>query len=94
MLGAFFVGSCFTTFPAGLLAEWYGGTFTTAVALIVSTAMTALTPIMADWSIWAVYINRFVLGLAGGIFFPAMHNGKFRLFPKKIEKSVLLKNQF
>lgn len=77
ILGAFFVGSCITTFPAGFLAEWYGGTFITAIALIVSTAMTALTPYMSDmsiWSIWSIYANRFVLGLAGGIFFPAMHN--------------------
>lgn len=65
MLGAFFVGSCITGLPAGFLCEWFGGKFSTTIALIVSLVMTGLTPIMADWSPWAVYGNRFTVGLAG-----------------------------
>lgn len=51
--------------PAGFFAEWFGGKLVTSIALIVSFFMTALTPIMADWSVWAVYTNRIVIGLAG-----------------------------
>lgn len=69
MLGAFFVGSCITGFPAGFLCEWFGGKVSTTIALLVSFLMTVLTPIMADWSVWAVYANRFIVGLAGVRFF-------------------------
>lgn len=57
--------NCFEGFPAGFFAEWFGGKSVTSIALIVSLAMTALTPVMADCSVWAVYANRIVLGLAG-----------------------------
>lgn len=75
MLGAFFVGSCFTGLPAGFLCEWFGGKFSTTIALIVSLAMTGLTPIMADWSVWAVYANRIIVGLAG-VCFSRLHSTK------------------
>lgn len=54
-----------STFPAGFLAEWYGGKLTTTIALILSFVMTAMTPIMSDWSVWALYGNRIVVGVAG-----------------------------
>lgn len=52
-------------FPAGFFAEWFGAKSVTTIALIVSLLLTATTPIMADWSMWAVYANRIALGLAG-----------------------------
>ncbi|XP_055314153.1 sialin-like isoform X2 [Sitodiplosis mosellana] len=74
VLGAFFAGSCVSTFPAGFLAEWFGGPLTTTIALIISLILTALTPAMSDISVWALYANRLILGVAGGVFFPALHS--------------------
>lgn len=65
VLGAFFAGSCVSTFPAGFLAEWYGGPLMTTIALIISLMMTALTPIMSDLSVWTLYFNRIIIGVAG-----------------------------
>lgn len=62
------MGSIITAFPAGFLAEWFGGVSTTAIALIVSTVTTALTPLCADWGVWPLYANRFIVGLAGVCF--------------------------
>ncbi|XP_031626971.1 sialin-like [Contarinia nasturtii] len=72
--GAFFFGSCISTFPAGFLTELYGGSLTTTIALIISVVLTALTPAMSKISVWALYVNRVLVGVAGGVFFPALHN--------------------
>lgn len=37
----------------------------TTIALIISMILTALTPIMSDISVWALYANRLLVGIAG-----------------------------
>lgn len=65
MPGAFFWGQFVSTIPSGFLAEQYGGRRIVIIALLVSTILTALTPIMCEWGFWAVYANRIVIGLVG-----------------------------
>lgn len=72
--GAYFLGSCISTFPAGFLAQLYGGSLTVSIALVISVVLTALTPLVSQLSVWALYANRVLVGIAGGVFFPALHD--------------------
>ncbi|XP_031626879.1 sialin-like [Contarinia nasturtii] len=72
--GAFFFGNCISTFPAGFITEFYGGSLTTTISLIISVILTATTPITCQLSVWALYANRVILGISNGVFFPALHN--------------------
>lgn len=76
LLGAFFWGSFVGTIPAGLLSEYYGGKTLTTVGLLISGIFTALTPVMCDISVWAFFINRFCIGLAG----VSMNGGRWMVF--------------
>lgn len=64
-MGAFFWGSFVGTVPAGFLSEYYGGKTLTTIGLFISGIFTALTPIMCEMSVWAFFVNRFIIGLAG-----------------------------
>ena len=51
--------------PGGILAEKYGGRSVTGYTLLISSILTALTPLAAAWSMLAVWILRFLTGLVG-----------------------------
>lgn len=47
------------------MAEWIGARMVIGIGLILSGLLTALTPLAADWSFWAVYSTRILTGLLG-----------------------------
>lgn len=65
LLGAFFWGYFITTLPGGALSELFGGRRVVGISLGLSGLLTALTPLAAEWSFWAVYAVRVITGLLG-----------------------------
>lgn len=63
LIGAFFWGYFITTLPGGILSEWFGGRCVVGFALLLSGLLTAVTPIAAEISFWAVYSVRVITGL-------------------------------
>lgn len=51
--------------------------------------MTGLTPIMADWSVWAVYANRIIVGLAG-VCFSRLHSTKNAFLSLSLNKTMFV----
>lgn len=64
-MGAYFWGYFITTLPGGVLSELFGGRRVVGYALGFSGLLTALTPLVAEWSFWAVYVMRVATGLLG-----------------------------
>lgn len=65
MLGSYFWGYLVTTLPAGVLSETYGGRAVIGWSMAASAVLTALIPISAAFSYWAVFVLRFLTGVAG-----------------------------
>uniref|UniRef100_A0A182F445 Major facilitator superfamily (MFS) profile domain-containing protein n=1 Tax=Anopheles albimanus TaxID=7167 RepID=A0A182F445_ANOAL len=74
ILGAYFYGYLISSLPAGILAERFGGRGMVGVSLAFSSLFTALTPLAAEWGMWMTIANRVVLGILGGVLYPALHN--------------------
>ncbi|XP_055598417.1 sialin-like [Uranotaenia lowii] len=73
ILGAYFYGYLVTSLPGGVLAEKFGGRTVVGLTHAVSALVTALTPLAANYGMWAVVINRALLGICGGLLYPALH---------------------
>ncbi|XP_069699796.1 vesicular glutamate transporter 1-like isoform X2 [Periplaneta americana] len=81
MLGIYYLGYSITHVPGGLLAEKFGARGVVFWTSIVSAVCTALTPVCADGHYSLVIINRFIVGLCGGVVYPAMHAAIARWVP-------------
>ncbi|KFM66074.1 putative inorganic phosphate cotransporter, partial [Stegodyphus mimosarum] len=64
ILGAVYYGQLFGFLPGGRLAEIYGGKRTLIIFLAVSSFCTALIPITARLSVYALIACRFLIGFA------------------------------
>lgn len=73
ILGAYFWGSMLTSLLGGVLAEKYGGRSVVGISLTLSSLMTALLPPIANLGFLPFYIARFIVGLLGGVMYPALH---------------------
>lgn len=62
LLGAYFYGYMITSLPGGMLAENFGGKPVAGYSCLIAGVLTALTPLAASWSKWAVWILRFGVG--------------------------------
>lgn len=47
------------------MVEWIGPRTVIGIGLILSGLLTAITPVVADISFWAVYSTRVLTGLLG-----------------------------
>ncbi|XP_058462887.1 sialin-like [Malaya genurostris] len=74
LLGAYFYGYLLTSLPAGVLAERFGGRRLVGYTLSFSAFLTALTPLAATYGLWVIVANRALLGICGGVLYPALHN--------------------
>ncbi|XP_058831302.1 sialin isoform X2 [Topomyia yanbarensis] len=74
LLGAYFYGYLMTSLPAGVLAERFGGRRLVGYTLSFSALLTALTPLAATYGLWVIIANRALLGICGGVLYPALHN--------------------
>jgi MFS family permease len=63
VLGAYYYGYIFTNVNAGQLADWFGSRLLCGISILVSGALTLLTPIAAYWSVYAVIVLRVLIGL-------------------------------
>ncbi|XP_067131529.1 sialin-like [Centruroides vittatus] len=73
ILAAFFYGYCFTHFPAGIIAEKYGGKWIYGQGVFLTAFLTLLTPFAAKFSAVALIILRVLEGCAEGVTSPSMH---------------------
>lgn len=73
VLGSYYWGYIWTSIPGAFLAERYGPARTIFVVSVLSGVLTLLTPVCAAWHYSAVIVNRIVLGLFGGVIYPALH---------------------
>ncbi|KAF2882551.1 hypothetical protein ILUMI_23629 [Ignelater luminosus] len=73
ILGSYFWGYILTSIPGGYLAERFGPTKTVGVSGVISAVLTILTPLSASWHYSAVITLRFILGIMGGVVYPALH---------------------
>ncbi|XP_069699797.1 putative inorganic phosphate cotransporter [Periplaneta americana] len=89
ILSIYHLGQTVTHIPGGLLAEKFGARGVVFWASIVSAVCTALTPICAEGHYSLVIINRFIVGLSGGVVNPAAHATIARWVPLN-EKSKFL----
>lgn len=74
LMGAYFWGYLVTSLPAGIMAERFGGRTVVGYALLLSSFLTALSPISADLGFIPFYIIRLAIGISGGVLYPAFHN--------------------
>lgn len=62
LLGSYFWGYLFTSLPGGMLAEYIGGKAVVGYTIGASALLTALIPLAAQTSFWAVYTLRVLTG--------------------------------
>lgn len=72
ILASYFYGYIITQVPGGWLSSKYGAKNVIVVSNVVASILTILIPYFARWSYIALSVNRFLIGLAHGAFWPAM----------------------
>lgn len=73
LLSAYFYGYIFPNLLGGSLAEMYGGRKVVFITMIISSLITAISPLTAHDNFMYMFIMRLVLGLMAGFLYPAMH---------------------
>ncbi|ENN73149.1 hypothetical protein HUJ04_008939 [Dendroctonus ponderosae] len=73
VLGSYFWGFFISNMPAGAIAERYGPRNSVAVSFTLSSILTLFGPLCASVHPYLLIANRFVIGLLGGIVYPAVH---------------------
>ena len=89
ILGSFFYGYVFTQLPGGWIAAKYGAKRVFGFAVFVTSALTLLTPLAANFSVYALIALRILEGLAEGVTFPAMH-AMWSYWAPPLERTKLL----
>ena len=69
---AFFWGYLVLQIHGGTLAEKYGTRKVLGIALLISAILTLLTPVIAKWNIWALFVSRILIGIAEAVTFPSL----------------------
>ena len=88
MLGSYFWGYLFTQVPAGRLAEMYGGKWIFFVAVVLNIVCTLLGPVCAVAGYPYLILMRVLMGLGGGLTFPAMNVLITEWVPKQERSSL------
>ena len=55
------------------MASKYGGKWVLGCGLLITSALTLLTPLLTQFSIYALISLRFLEGFAEGVSYPSMH---------------------
>jgi MFS family permease len=71
-LASYFYGYIITQIPGGWLAGKYGGRNILGVTNIIASGLTMLIPFFSQYGYLALSGCRFFIGLAHGVFWPAM----------------------
>lgn len=86
VLGSFFYGYVVTQFPAGIIANKFGGKWIFSVSLLIASVMSIVSPFAAKSSYQLFIAARVIQGLAEGVVFPCM-NGMIACWMPKNERS-------
>ncbi|XP_041982129.1 putative inorganic phosphate cotransporter [Aricia agestis] len=73
ILSSYFWGYAITCLVSGTAAELWGPRNVVFYTMLVSAVLTILTPLTANVHYLMLVAARFVIGLAGGFIFPALH---------------------
>ncbi|XP_066155290.1 sialin-like [Euwallacea fornicatus] len=73
ILGAYFWGFVLSNIPGAAVAERFGPRKSVAVSFALSALLTLLGPLCASWHPYWLIASRFLIGLFGGIVYPAVH---------------------
>nr|XP_042909281.1 putative inorganic phosphate cotransporter isoform X2 [Parasteatoda tepidariorum] len=73
VLGSFYYGYFLTQIPGGIMAEKYSAKALYGMGILVTAIFTLLTPLAANWSVWALVAARTIEGLGEGVTYPAMN---------------------
>ena len=73
VLGSYFWGYLITQVPGGRVAELYGGKWVFFVAVVLNVGATLLSPICSVYGFQYLILMRILMGLGGGLTFPAMN---------------------
>ncbi|KAM7292703.1 hypothetical protein ISCGN_025841 [Ixodes scapularis] len=82
ILASFFYGYILLQLPGGRLADRVGGKYPLGAGILVSSAMTLITPFAARIHYGALMAVRFFMGVAAGCCFPAMQAMLAQWVPK------------
>ncbi|KAK7082633.1 hypothetical protein SK128_005066 [Halocaridina rubra] len=86
ILGCFFYGYVFTNLLGGRAAEYWGGKLVFGVGLVITAALTIVSPLCAEVSTGLFIAVRVLEGAAEGVTFPAM-NSLLAVWVPRIERS-------
>lgn len=63
VLSAFFYGYMFTQVPGGWVATRFGGKHVFGMGVVMTSVLTLLTPLAADFSVWMLVAVRVLEGM-------------------------------
>jgi MFS family permease len=64
-LGAYYYGYIVTNVNAGQLTDWIGARWLIGTAILISGVLNIITPVCAQWSVYALIAVRILSGLVG-----------------------------
>ncbi|KAL1518097.1 hypothetical protein ABEB36_001772 [Hypothenemus hampei] len=73
ILGAYFWGFVISNIPGAVIAERYGSRKSVAISFALSAVLTLLSPFWASVHPYLLIGSRMLIGLLGGICYPAVH---------------------
>ncbi|XP_054159718.1 putative inorganic phosphate cotransporter [Oppia nitens] len=86
VLGCYFYGYIVLQIPAGALAELFGAKWIFGGSMLITSLLSLLGPIIAQWGYVPFLITRIVQGLAQGVILPCM-NAMIARWATKMERS-------
>ncbi|CAH1784347.1 unnamed protein product [Owenia fusiformis] len=93
LFGAFFYGYMVSQFPGGYLAKKLGGKRVMGASMFITAICTLMTPIAARVSYFFILVLRVILGMCGGVVFPALHTVWANWAPP-LETTKLVSNSY
>jgi MFS family permease len=88
LLSSFFIGYLLTQVVGGVIAQRVGGKHLLTFAVLITSVLTLLTPIVAETGSSGVVVLRVLEGFGEGVSFPAMHF-MFSMWSPMLERSRL-----
>ncbi|KAF7285956.1 hypothetical protein GWI33_008927 [Rhynchophorus ferrugineus] len=72
ILAAYFYGYLLGSIPSGIIAEWMGPLKTLFIATLIAGIFNSLCVWSAQWHWGALFFMRFIIGVTGGLVYPAL----------------------
>uniref|UniRef100_A0A1I7XWY5 MFS domain-containing protein n=1 Tax=Steinernema glaseri TaxID=37863 RepID=A0A1I7XWY5_9BILA len=82
-------GAMITILPAGYLADRFGPRFMLLTSSVIIASATLLTPFLAVFNFYALFVTRVIMGFAFGFAIPPVSSLAARWFPAEERSSLL-----